>query len=315
MKGKLTAYLSSFFIKDFGLKVASVIVAFALWYLVVGQSKMERVFEVSITFLGLKENLIIMNAPKTVQVTVRGPAQIVRAMKPEDLWINIDLSKYEPGERIVPLSPKMVQTQVSGVQITYISPPQLKIQIDSLIEKSVPVQPQFVGQLPEGFQITSVRIVPRVVTIRGPSSTADEVAHVVTETIDIHMNRQSFTQEVAVGLTHPKWHVVSPTKVTVYIQIKEIVETLEFKLPIDTEKLPNRWTIRPGETKVIFNVYYTKKERLKPKKIKIIPVLPDTRLRTGTQVDLNVTFPEQWKKWITSVKIEPSKVILIYKRR
>lgn len=296
------------------LKIGALVAAFVLWYIVTGQSRMQRILDATLFFQGLPKNMALINPPKTVQVSVEGPTQIVRSLQPSDLALHIDLSDVEPGARIIPLSPEMVTSAVPGISVISVEPPQLNLIVDRIIRLQVPVQPQLVGQLAEGYQITQVRVMPPQVLVEGPSQYASQVQYAVTETINIHMQHVSFSRVVAVGVPVEKWTVVEPINVTVYVQIQEIPREVKVSVPVDTESLPDRWTVRPETVQVTLVVPYTQVGKIEAQQIQVTPVLDDLRPRSGLQLNLRVTWPESWNALIKQVRLEPDHVILVRKR-
>ena len=302
-------------VENWQLKLGALVAAVVLWYIVTGQSRMQRILDATLFFQDLPENMALIDPPKTVQVNVEGPTQIVRSLQPSDLAVHINLSGIEPGARIIPLSPDMVTSAVPGVQILSVEPSQLNLIIDRIVQMQVHIQPQLVGQLAEGFQITSVRIMPPIVTVEGPSRYADRVKYAVTETINIHMQHSSFSRVVAVGVPVEKWTVVEPRNVTVYVQIQEIPKEVTVTVPVDTGELPDGWGVRPSQVKVTLVVPYTKTGEVRAELITVKPVLGEERPRRGLQVPLQVSWPDTWRGMVQRHRVEPDRVMLIRQRR
>ena len=49
-------------------------------------------------------------------------------------------------------------------------PSQVTVNIDQIVERELPVQPQFMGELMSGFAVERVLIQPETVKLRGPKS-------------------------------------------------------------------------------------------------------------------------------------------------
>jgi YbbR domain-containing protein len=78
------------------------------------------------------------------------------------LKVQVDLSRVGEGEQVVALNEKNVQVG-KKVKILEIIPSSIDLQVKTLLEKMLPVEPQFIGQLPEGMGILSVQVIPDMV--------------------------------------------------------------------------------------------------------------------------------------------------------
>ena len=80
------------------------------------------------------------------------------------LKVQVDLSSVGEGEQDVTLSEKNVQVG-KKVKILDIVPSSIDLHVNALEKKMLPVEPQFIGQLPEGMEILSVEVVPDTVQV------------------------------------------------------------------------------------------------------------------------------------------------------
>lgn len=295
-------------LKDWPLKIGAFVTAVILWWLVNGQAQMRRILDANLFFQGLEANLELIEPPRVVQVTVQGPTQLVRTLQPSDLTLLINLKGIEPGERIIPLTPQMVISAVSGIQVVRIQQPQLNLLIDEITEREVVVQPQLVGQLAEGYQLGSVRVFPPRVHVRGPKSLSHLVKYVVTESISIHMQNASFNKVVTVGLPEPRWSIVEPRNVTVYVQIQEVSEELSFRVKIQRDEKLKHWRIQPSEVLVIVTVPRSKAGLVQADAIQATLDIGDTLPERVSQIPVKVVYPNEWN-FILQSRIVPSTVM------
>ena len=94
----------------------------------------------------------------------------------------------------------------------------LTIDVDeSEVEKSVPIQANLSGQLPQGVQIESVSISPETATVSGTPQELEEIISVETAAIDL--SQISETTTLSVALTGK--HVVSPANVSVTLNVTQ----------------------------------------------------------------------------------------------
>ena len=118
------------FLHNLPLKIMSVILATGLWYAVSREPVSEVEVSVPVEFQNVPENLELgsEHIPRA-EIRVRGPARIVRDIKPSDVRAEIDLAGAQPGERTFDLSGRHIRTlrELSVVQIV---PSQLHLDLD-----------------------------------------------------------------------------------------------------------------------------------------------------------------------------------------
>ncbi|MGH9334494.1 MAG: CdaR family protein, partial [Vicinamibacteria bacterium] len=101
MRERLTDHL--------GLKLVSLVLGFSLWYAVSREQEAEFSVVIPIELRDLPEGLeVIEESVQQVDVRLRGPAEILRRLTPQEVNIGVDLSDAEPGERLAYLAPRDV---------------------------------------------------------------------------------------------------------------------------------------------------------------------------------------------------------------
>jgi YbbR domain-containing protein len=77
-----------------------------------------------------------------------------------------------------------------------VEPAQVTVWIDQVAEREILVQPQLVGELPAGYEIERVLLMPNKVKVRGPKTILDSASIVSTLPIDVTGRRTSFREQV-----------------------------------------------------------------------------------------------------------------------
>ncbi len=91
-----------------------------------------------------------------VNVTVRGTLEDVQQVSVQDLSAVVDLTHDERrGAITVRLSPLSVRHS-RRVQVTDVDPADVTVNLDEMIERELPVQPQFGGELPPNLSVERV---------------------------------------------------------------------------------------------------------------------------------------------------------------
>src|SRR5256884_6750591 len=93
------------------LKLLSVVIAFALWLVVVGGGKSQRAVAAVVEYTGLDGDLVLVGRPRdTVDVELEAARWAVTRLTPGAVRVRASLSGMREGENVVALSPDLVQT-------------------------------------------------------------------------------------------------------------------------------------------------------------------------------------------------------------
>src|SRR3989454_10869713 len=93
------------------LKLLSVVIAFALWLVVVGGGKSQLAVAAVVEYTGLDGDLVLVGRPRdTVDVEVEAARWAVTRLTPGAVRVRVNLNGMREGENVVALSPDLVQT-------------------------------------------------------------------------------------------------------------------------------------------------------------------------------------------------------------
>jgi YbbR domain-containing protein len=182
------------------LWLAAIVVAFALWALVHGQGVGSVSMDVPLQVRALPSNLVIVNdLPDHVRVTVNGPQVRLAMLAEQDVQVPINLSDLtEPGvvERALKVSDIKLPP---GLQVEKLQPDRLELQVDRIVQRSLPVQPRF--ELAAGWKALAVQVEPDHALLEGPEVWLDALGNVSTVVVQPKLQAGSF--ELSVGVETP----------------------------------------------------------------------------------------------------------------
>lgn len=179
------------------LKIVSLGLATTVWFFVRGVTSDSRVIEgVPLEFKLKPGSTILQGSDLTLKVTVRGTREDVRPITRQDLSASIDLTGDDrTGEVAIKLAPRLIR-QPRRVQVVEIEPAEVTVNIDQLVERELPVQPQFTGELPPGVTLERVLAKPETVKLKGPKTLLDTLNGAATLPIDLTGRHTSFRERV-----------------------------------------------------------------------------------------------------------------------
>lgn len=205
MQRYLTAireYLKDYILENTGLKVLALLITAVLWLSVASRPQQQVVLRnVPIEFQNLpgSSNLEVTETDSpSAQVYLEGPRDLVDSIRPTEVTVYADMKDVEPGVRVKPLMLDMnrLPSSVKGV----VEPRELRIHVERVIEKDVPVKPRLEGEPPPGYEVVNKQTVPPTVHIAGAESRVRDIKEVSTETVRLTGRTESFSTPVAIDI-------------------------------------------------------------------------------------------------------------------
>ncbi len=228
MQRYLTAireYLKDYILENTGLKVLALLITAVLWLSVASRPVAQVTLRnVPILFQNLPEspNLEVTDtdAP-SAQVYLEGPRDLVDSIRPTEITVLADMRGVEAGVRVKQL---MVDTGRLPASVkAIVDPREIRVRVERVIEKDVPVKPRFDGEPPPGFEVVGWQINPPTVRIGGAESRVRDINDVSTETVRLTGRSDSLTETVAIdiGSANVNLSDQSPRKVSLSVVISE----------------------------------------------------------------------------------------------
>lgn len=161
-------------------KLASIGLAFLLWFTLIGQQHSEIAVTTVLEFQNIPTNIeLISNSANEVNVWVRGPQGSISTLTADQVRVMVDLDDIEPGTRTMSLTDANVELP-SGFEATSIDPRILTIESDRIVNRRIMIDHELSGKLPEGLEILRVTVEPPSVPITGREMELDQIERVVT---------------------------------------------------------------------------------------------------------------------------------------
>mgnify|MGYP001774007188 CR=1 FL=1 len=175
----------NFFRKDPLLKLASLVIAIILWFFVVIKGQTEITINVPLELRYIPKGLgVESKSTSTVALSIKGFEQIIKNLKPYDIKVSVDLSKAKRGVNLIYLSSKDVMLP-SSLTVTAIEPSTVRIRLDEIRNKRVPVLAEITGEPKRGYVIETVRVEPDTVEIEGLRNQIERLRYIKTEPLSV----------------------------------------------------------------------------------------------------------------------------------
>ena len=173
--------MPNIFRRNLGVKVISFLFAILFWLFVMNQGTPDKLklipeqnLKVSLVASGLPENMVVMTQLPEVLVRLQG---INSSANIKDIYAQVDLSGGTPGER----SYRINVIAPVGTNVVDVQPANIKLQLDNVQEKTVPVEAIVSGVPADGYQLGTTFVKPSAVNVRGPSTILSSLTKVTVE--------------------------------------------------------------------------------------------------------------------------------------
>ena len=174
-----------FITENWKMKILALGCALLLWFFVMGERRLEVAYAVPIELKNVPQGMVVTNdLPRNIDIRLSGPRALLSDLKEKEVRISIDLVGLKPGVTTFSRLDDHLHLP-GGIQATRISPSFVDVKLERIIDKSVPLRPRLVGQLPGDYLLVAVDVLPERVIVQGAEGEISAISEVMTERIDL----------------------------------------------------------------------------------------------------------------------------------
>jgi len=215
--------ISNVLFRNFGTKLLALGIACATWYVLTGQRReriSERNYRIPLSIVNVpRGTMVVSPLPDALDVRVRGAFTPLRALDPAKLEAVVDLADATPGEKRYPLGPGDINVP-ADVEVIAIAPAEIRLVLDTIAEKTLPITADLTGQLAPGAELEEVTVEPRSARIVGPAKTLARLPSLSTQPVVVEGRDASFSETTTLALPASGVRVREGQLVTVRVKIK-----------------------------------------------------------------------------------------------
>ena len=168
-------------IRNISTLILSLALAITIWIVALNEEDPfeDKVFPEPLTVIvtHLPDGMVLVGNPlPAVDVSIRAPRSVWASLTAEQLHVTVDLSQAQSGSFALPLK-AVVDNR--NARITNLTPAQVQVSIENIVNRSVPVRLEVTGQPATGYQAEAGVAAPSQGSISGPASVADSVSELV----------------------------------------------------------------------------------------------------------------------------------------
>jgi len=210
-------------VKDWKMKLVSLVLALGLWLILVPAEKMysEKSLTIPLETRNIPAGLeIVEKLTATIDVTLRAPNRLLDEIGPSGLVARIDLDRATVLQQEYPLNNSMIAVP-PGAEVVKITPNKVTIKLERTAEATLDLHPTVRGKAAPGFRISRTEIEPSSVRVRGAESRVRGKEAATTAPVDVSGLAESTVFEADIILPRPELRLVSPqtsARVTVHVE-------------------------------------------------------------------------------------------------
>jgi hypothetical protein len=141
-------------------KIISFVLVCVLWVFIGGQPRAEIWMTVPLEYRNMPANMeIVGDLINRVEVGIRGPRTLISSISPDQLKAHVDLSQSMSGVNHIRLTPDNVRVPL-GTEVTKVAPSSVRIRLEDIKARSVPVKAHLTGKLPRPLRLQGVVVEP-----------------------------------------------------------------------------------------------------------------------------------------------------------
>lgn len=208
------------FLRNWGLKLFSFIIALVLWLTLIPDDKIfdEKILPVRLDVHNIPSGMaLVEKPPPTINVIIRAPKRLIDQFTSSNVNAVLDLREARIDVQDYYLSPNMIRTP-EGAEVKEIFPMQVKLKLERIVEEMLEVVPDVMGELPEGLGVAKIEVSPSRVRVRGPESKINKNDRVRTTPIDISTLTEPTEVEARLILPNPDVRLVT-SRMTVIVRV------------------------------------------------------------------------------------------------
>ena len=201
-------------------KLVALLVAVLLWVSAQGVNDIEQSLDLRVAYTDLPEGLVVVEQSAfEVNVRVRASRAALRRMQSDLSTYVVSLAGVKEGTAQFSVLPENLPLPRGAMPVAR-SPSMLVFRTESVVSKLVHVRPDVGGELPEGYALRAVRVVPGQIEVAGARTSVRRMQEVPTQRVDISQLRGTTTVEAPLLFVPNVWRkdeLQVPVQVTVEI--------------------------------------------------------------------------------------------------
>jgi len=163
--------------------VVSVLFIIGVWFSFSRGLESMITLEIPIEYMNRDPKIeILATSVNALNLNLSGSGTIIKTIRPDQVNVKLDLSKAVIGRNTYTITKKNI-TLPPGAFLKGVKPSVVEVTLDVPISKSLPVQVDWAGKLPENLILSEVKLYPAKLLIVGGSHILNNITTIYTEKV------------------------------------------------------------------------------------------------------------------------------------
>ncbi len=163
--------------------IVSVMIVIGVWFTFTRGQDTIKTIDVPIEYVNRNLELeILKTSTDDVRLQLSGSDTLIKSLRPDDVEVRLDLSKALAGENSMILTDQDINLP-PGVALKGMDPSVVEVTLDNIITKELPIQVDWVGQLPPHLLLKSATTEPRSILVKGGKRFLNNTSTLYTEKV------------------------------------------------------------------------------------------------------------------------------------
>jgi diadenylate cyclase len=154
---------------------------------------------------------IVSTSVNSVRLYLSGSGTLISSLRSDQVRVKLDLSGAKNGENNFIITNDSIVIP-PGVRLNRIEPSSVKLVLDIPATKTMPIQVDWVGTLPEGLILEAAQVTPTQIEVEGPSQVLNQMSALYTQQVSLDNLKSSGQLSVSIALEPASIKIPEPYK-------------------------------------------------------------------------------------------------------
>ena len=154
---------------------------------------------------------IVDASVNTVHLHLGGSGVLIKSIQPEQVQVKLDLAHAVIGRNIFSITQDNI-TLPPGIFLRKVVPSTVEVTLDETIKKAIPIQVDWVGELPADLILSEIKIDPEQVEVIGGKRILQKLSTIYTEKVHLDNLKKTGTMIANLALTPASLHIAPGSK-------------------------------------------------------------------------------------------------------
>jgi uncharacterized protein (TIGR00159 family) len=141
--------------------------------------------EIPIEYMNRSARMEIFGASvNTINLSLSGSGALIRSLNPDQVKVKLDLSRAKVGPNSYTITREDIDLP-PGITLKSVAPATVEVTLDVPVEKELPIQADWSGELPEDLLLETVKLVPERVRVVGGSQILKKIDTLYTDKLPL----------------------------------------------------------------------------------------------------------------------------------